>query len=99
MPETDELDFIFNESSTGLTLVDYLGKDEIVKIPAEVDGKKVARIGYAFYECTTLKYVSIPNSVTDILGETYGGAFRKCINLRSVTIPDSVTNIGNYAFA
>lgn len=48
----------------------------------------------AFYNCSSLKSVTIGNSVTSI-GD---GAFRGCNNLTSVTIPDSVTSIGADAF-
>jgi len=48
----------------------------------------------AFYGCTTLTDIMIPNSVTSI-GQT---AFAYCTQLTGITIPNSVTNIGNYAF-
>ena len=46
--------------------------------------------GYAFNYCTSLKSVTIPNSVTSIKA----GTFQYCRSLESVTIPDSVTSIG-----
>ena len=50
--------------------------------------------GSAFYECTGLTSVTIPNSVTSIGGST----FCKCTSLTSVTIPNSVASIGDYTF-
>ena len=49
----------------------------------------------AFYNCTELKSVIIPNSIISI-GEQ---AFYKCKKLTSVIIPNSVTSIGDKAFA
>ena len=48
----------------------------------------------AFYDCTSLTSVTIPNSVTSI-GEW---AFSGCSSLTSVTIGESVTSIGAGAF-
>lgn len=48
----------------------------------------------AFSECSCLKSINIPNSVTSI----GNSAFYGCISLNSVTIPNSVTNIQTYAF-
>ena len=58
------------------------------------DGK-VTTIGReAFYKCSSLTSVTIPDSVTTI-GDY---AFENCNSLTSVTIPDSVTAIGKRAF-
>ena len=55
----------------------------------------VTSIGdYAFWDCSRLTSVTIPNSITSI-GK---GAFGYCSGLTSVTIPNSVTSIGGSAF-
>ena len=71
-----------------------------VKIPESVTYNghtySVTRIGdRAFYECTSLTSVEIPNSVTSI-GHN---AFSLCSSLTSVEIGNSVTSIGDYAFS
>ena len=50
--------------------------------------------GSAFYACSSLTSVTIPNSVTSIGSKT----FYECSSLTSVTIPNSVTSIGWVAF-
>ena len=71
-----------------------------VVIPSSITYKdvvySVTTIGKdAFYACTKLESVTIPDSVTTI-GES---AFSWCYNLESVTIPDSVTTIDEAAFS
>ena len=47
----------------------------------------------AFYNCTNLRKVNIPNSVTSIGGYAFAGTA-----ITSITIPDSITSIGYAAF-
>ena len=78
--------------------VEIIGCDETAKeviIPDVIDGLPVTLIGYrAFFECSGLTSVEIPNSVTSI---GYA-AFNNCSSLTSVEIPNSVTTIGYDAF-
>ena len=56
----------------------------------------VTSVGFsAFYQCSNLTSVVIPDGVTSIGDE----AFLLCSNLTSVSIPDNVTEIGGGAFA
>ena len=49
---------------------------------------------YAFYSCSSLTSITIPNSVTSI----GSNAFSFCTGLTSITIPNSVTSISSNAF-
>ena len=73
-------------------------RDNVV-IPEEVTymsiTRKVTSIGdQAFYGCSYLTSVIIPNSVTSIGNHAFNG----CSDLTSVTIGNGVTSIGHYAF-
>ena len=75
-------------------IIKYLGLKRNVKIPAELDGKKVKRIGNSVFWKTKIKSAIIPEGVTSIGGSTFGW----CRSLRNVKIPDSVIDIADNAF-
>ena len=69
----------------------------VIPSSVEYDGStySVTSIGdYAFWGCTGLTSITIPNSVTSIGNMAY----QYCFNLTSITIPNSVTSIGDEAF-
>ena len=56
-----------------------------IAIPSSLGGYPVRSIGYyAFYSCSGLTSVTIPDSVTNIVG----GAFRECNSLESFSVAD-----------
>lgn len=67
-------------------------KDSVKKVVIE---NGITSIGaYAFYDCSGLTSIEIPESVTSI----GNGAFKNCSSLTGITIPESVTSIGDHAF-
>ena len=81
---------LYNKSRTVLICYPAGKKDKNYKILDSV----TAIYRYAFYGCTSITSITIPNSVTNI-GES---AFSGCSNLTSITIPDSVMSIARFTF-
>ena len=106
-----EGDFYYNRVDYDNVIVTSINKlssnhpeydKETIVIPSSVKDWNMGRtynvVGIddgTFNNCTRLKNITIPNSVTSI-GEK---AFHGCYNLTSITIPNSVTSIGKWAFA
>lgn len=94
----------YNFSEDSCVVVTY-GKSnsnsytDTVNVPSSViygeSTYRVAGIGrQAFYNCSKLKRVTLPESLTEI----GSWAFGRCSELTEIAIPDSVTVVGDFAF-
>ena len=109
--QTTQTKYINNVSNLGTNIIvdwgdgsrnNYSSTDSSVEHTYSSTGNKncylmnVSSIGNsAFYNCTSLTSVAIPDSVTSI----GVGAFGYCSVLTSITIPNGVTSIGEAVFA
>jgi hypothetical protein len=95
LPGAVQAQYTFTTNNGTITITGYTGDGGDINIPSSINGRAVTRIGTnAFYYCTDLTSVTIPNSVTNISDN----AFSSCVFLTSITIPNSVTSIGSDAF-
>lgn len=73
----------------------YLGKEKIVHIPEQLDGKTVVGIGqYAFMGHKDIAEIHMPDSIRLI----DRWAFYQCSNLVHVTLPKGLNNLATSAF-
>ncbi len=91
---TDDSGYLFYLGDSENYLLGYIGTDTALTLPKSCNENDYSIYKYAFYNCTSLTSVTIPDSVTS-MGYS---AFHGCTSLKSVTIPDSETSIGEYAF-
>ena len=89
----------FTPNGDGSCYVSGMGTytDSKLVIPAtSPEGWRVTEIGnHAFYECTNVTSIVIPDSVTVIRGYAFAG----CTGLESVEIPDNVKTVEYFAFS
>jgi len=90
-----ESDFEYFISNGEATIVSYSGSSNSVTIPSKLGGYPVTSIQeVAFYMCSTITDITIPEGVTFIGCDAFYG----CNNLKSITIPKSMTTICGGAF-
>lgn len=88
-------DFAYTASDGKITIEKYLGQDKSVRVPEQIDGLPVARIGdSAFAENEHLVQVFLPAGVVEISDM----AFFDSPNLVRVTLPESVETFGRFVF-
>ena len=84
----------YDERWDGTIRVEAAGKYiENANIPSKINGKTVTEIG-SFSDCTSLKKVTLPNTITEI--DSY--AFQNCTSLTSINIPNTVKTIDGGTF-
>ena len=90
--EYDNALYLGNKDNTYVVLISAKNKDIT---SCEINEKTKVIYEKAFFGCSSLTSITIPDSVTSI----GWGAFARCSSLTSITIPDSVTSIGESAFS
>ena len=92
--ETPAEDFEFNDSADEIVIQKYVGKDPIVVIPDEIDGKKVVGFESAFSLNNNIVAVKIGNNIQEVAKSAFSG----CKQLKYVVMGDSVKTIGGGVF-
>lgn len=83
--------FRFMLEDGSYTLVAYLGEDDSVTLPQNINGQE-----YRIYKFGGVKHIIIPEGRTSIEDNAFYCGYSSV--LESIVIPDSVTAIGAYAF-
>ena len=93
--ETPAEDFEFNDNSDEIVIEKYVGKDPIVVIPDEIDGKKVVGFNKTFSHDKNIIAVRIGNNITEIDRDAFGNS----VNLKYLVLGKSVKSIdgGNFS--
>lgn len=104
VPEPVPEDYEYVDIEGGIRITKYNGSDEILNVPAEIDGKKVLELQnefeanlFIFYDSdweVNIKEITLPDGLTRIGNFTFAYIY----SLKTIHIPDSVTVLGQGAF-
>ena len=92
--ETPAEDFELIDNSDEIVIEKYVGKDPIVVIPDEIDGKKVVDFDKTFWNNKIVVAIRVGNNVTEIKKT----AFVNCESLKYVVLGESVKSLGSNSF-
>ena len=87
--------FTYKIENNQAVITGFIGSEESITIPSSIDGYTVTCISDEAFASSSMKSVSLPNTITKI----GWFAFKNCSNLKSIIIPNSVRSIGYSAFA
>ncbi len=89
---SSEGDYVYTVQNGEVTITDYTGTAVSLSIPAYLEGLPVTRIGEdAFYGCTDLEEVVLPEGVTYLGNAAFGG-----MGELKVYFPSTVTAVQSY---
>ncbi len=94
IPDSPVEDFSYRVENDEITITKYKGSDREVGIPETIEGKKVTKLGYIFYNNENVVSVKMPDTVISIQYD----AFLNCTALTTVDLSDSLESIGKSAF-
>ncbi|MCD7812253.1 MAG: leucine-rich repeat domain-containing protein [Ruminococcus sp.] len=92
----DESDFTYTIINGEATIIGFTGEPAYLEIPEAIEDCPVTKLrDNAFFNCTSLKQISLPSSITEIGHH----AFYSCTALESIVLPDDLQEIGMGAFS
>ena len=83
--------FTYTKSGDKMTITGYLGDEETIVIPEQIDGFPVSALSRGAIQSKSCKTLFLTRNITSVLP----GAIADCANLTTLYISDSVTDMAN----
>jgi len=102
--QNNEADFQVEvtQDGTGVVIINYIGRNTIVNVPATIQGmpvREIASNAFPNHHILPITRVVIPEGVIIIRDRAFAGSGSGMRALISISIPNSVTSIGEWAFS